>query len=130
MQRVERIWSRSFVLTSGLVLAGVCAGQSVFDSPTQKLDDLLRSWRGHTLERLHEVWGREHSVEEHRGYKVYVYERRIKVRAGLFAVSVYPKGGLRCVVRFQVDDQDEIVRTSRQGGGQECWSQFRKYDPK
>lgn len=130
MQKAGLIVVGPILLLMGVLLSPVCAGQGVLDSPTQKLDKLLEDWHGHTLSRLQEVWGRESSIESHRGHKVYVYERRVKVRAGVFAVSVYPKGGLRCVVRFEVDEKNEIVRTSRQGGGQECWSRFRKYDPR
>ena len=95
MQKAGLIVVGPILLLMGVLLSPVCAGQGVLDSPTQKLDKLLEDWHGHTLSRLQEVWGRESSIESHRGHKVYVYERRVKVRAGVFAVSVYPKGGFR-----------------------------------
>jgi hypothetical protein len=44
-------------------------------------------------------------------------------------VAQAPGEGLRCVVRFQIDDAQKVARTSRQGGGQECWSVWRRYEP-
>jgi hypothetical protein len=98
-------------------------------APNEKLDYLLSSWRGKSLEDLRGVWGREEEIQLRRGNRVFVFERRVKVRAGLFGVSVYANGGLRCVAQFEVNDADEIVRTSRQGGGQECWNALRRYEP-
>ena len=100
-----------------------------FAAPTDKLDYLLRSWRGHNVEELENVWGKHSAVETHGDHKIYVFERRVKVRAGLSGVSVYPNGGLRCVARFDAHAAGEIVRTSRQGGGSDCWTQFRRYEP-
>jgi hypothetical protein len=101
-----------------------------FATPTDKLDYLLRSWRGHKVEELQTVWGKHSAIEPHGDHKIYVFERRVKVSAGVFGVAVHPNGGLRCVARFDVNAAGEIVRTSRQGGGSDCWSQFRKYEPR
>jgi hypothetical protein len=98
-------------------------------SPNEKLDYLLSRWRGKTLEQLHAVWGREKEVTLRRPNRVYVFERRVKVRGGAFGVTVFSGGGLRCRARFEVDDANEIVRTSREGGGQECWGALRRYEP-
>jgi hypothetical protein len=99
-------------------------------TPTEKLDYLLTSWRGKALEDLLGVWGREESIERRGANQVYVFERRVKVRAGVFGVAVYGNGGLRCVARFEIDaDSKRVVRTTRQGGGQECWNAFRRNEP-
>jgi hypothetical protein len=98
-------------------------------TPDEKLDYLLRSWRGKTLDELRAVWGREASVEPRGETQLYIFERRVKVRVSPFGgVSIYGPDGLRCVARFAVDSGGTIVRTSRVGGGQECWNQFRRYE--
>jgi hypothetical protein len=127
-------WVRGTALA--LIAAAVLGGQAAaeepgpFATPTDKLDHLLRSWRGRNLEELTSVWGKQSAIETRGDRKIYVFERRVKVRAGVFGVSVYPNGGLRCVARFEANPAGEIVRTSRQGGGADCWSQFRKYAPR
>lgn len=99
-------------------------------SPHDKLDHLFSTWQGKSLDRLHEVWGREQSVDLRRGNRVFVFERRVKVRAGALGVQVFGNGGLRCVAQFEVDDKNQIVRTYWQGGGaQECWGALRRYEP-
>lgn len=118
------VWAAAAVLTGGF-----SAAHGGPESPTDKLDDLLGRWRGQTLEHLHAVWGREEAIELRAGNSVYVFERRIKVRASPFAISVYPNGGLRCVARFEVDGNHQIVRTTRLGGGRDCWNAFRKLAP-
>jgi hypothetical protein len=60
---------------------------------------------------------------------VLVYERHIKVRPGFGQVTIHPGEGLRCLVRFQIDEAERVARTSRQGGGQECWNVWRRYVP-
>jgi hypothetical protein len=97
-------------------------------SPNEKLDYLLSRWRGKTLDELHDVWGREKALTLRRPNRVYVFERRVKVRGGAFGVTVFSGGGLTCRARFEVDDADEIVRASREGGGQECWGALRRYE--
>jgi hypothetical protein len=122
--------ARSAAYLATCLAAYLACGAAVAQTtPTEKLDAMLSSWRGHTLEELQDVWGREESIERRGGNKVYVYERRVKVRANVFGVTVHGNGGLRCVARFEVDEQSKIVRTSRQGGGQDCWSALRKLDP-
>lgn len=99
-------------------------------SPTDKLNYMLSTWKGKTLEQLQDVWGGEEMVERRGGNRVYVFERRVKLRAGVLGVTVFgEQGGLRCVAKFEVDAEDKIVRVTRQGGGQDCWNALRKYDP-
>jgi hypothetical protein len=99
-------------------------------SPNEKLDHLFGTWQGKSLDRLHEVWGHEKSVDLRRGNRVFVFERRVKVRAAGFGVAVFGGNGLQCVGQFEVDDKNQIVRTWWQGGGaQECWGALRRYEP-
>jgi hypothetical protein len=98
-------------------------------SPTEKLDYLLSTWRGQTVERLREVWGREDEKQMRGTQPVLVYEKRVKVSAGLGGITVRPNGGLRCVVRFLIGESEEILRVARQGGGAECWNAWRQYEP-
>jgi hypothetical protein len=126
-------WQWSLPLT--LVCCALAAGELVAQAPgplstaTERLDHLLSQWRGQTLARVREVWGREQETELRGQSTVLVYEKRIKVRPGFGAITVHPGEGLRCVVRFQIDDRDMVARTSRQGGGQECWEVWRRYEP-
>ena len=99
-------------------------------SPNEKLDHLFTTWQGKSLDRLHEVWGREKSVDLRRGNRVFVFERHVKVRAAGFGVAVFGGSGLSCVGQFEVDEKNLIVRTWWQGGGaQECWGALRRYEP-
>jgi hypothetical protein len=99
-------------------------------SPQAKLDNLFSTWQGKSLDRLHEVWGREKSVDLRRGNRVFVFERHVKVRAKGFGVAVFGGEGLSCVAQFEVDEKNQIVRTWWQGGGaQECWGALRRYEP-
>ena len=99
-------------------------------SPNAKLDHLFTTWVGKSVDRLHEVWGREKSVDLRRGNRVLVFERHVKVRAAGLGVSVFGGNGLACVAQFEVDDKNQIVRTWWQGGGaQECWGALRRYEP-
>jgi len=100
-----------------------------FASADEKLDHLLASWRGQSLEALHAVWGREQELTQRGRNRVFVFERRIKVRASPFGVSVFGGDGLKCAARFEVSDSDEIVRAARQGGGQQCWNALKRYAP-
>lgn len=128
--------ARTVVFAAALALAVQAADRALADepgplaAPSDKLDYLLRSWRGHSIDELKSVWGKPADIEPHGDRKVYVFERRVKVRPGIFGVSVYPNGGLRCVARFDADAAGKILRTSRQGGGQDCWNQFRKLEPR
>jgi len=99
-------------------------------SPQAKLDHLFTTWQGKSLDRLHEVWGHEKSVDLRRGNRVLVFERHVKVRAAGFGVNVFGGQGLQCLAQFEVDDKNQIVRTWWQGGGaQECWGALRRYEP-
>ena len=98
-------------------------------TPTQRLDYLLSQWRGQTVEHLREVWGREQSSEMRGRNPVLVYEKRVKLRPGFGSITVHPNGGLRCVVRFEINEMEQVNRAARQGGGEECWSQWRRYEP-
>ena len=98
-------------------------------TPTERLDHLLSTWRGQTVARLREVWGREDETEMRGTSPVLVYEKRVKVRAGLGGITMHPNGGLRCVVRFLISETEEIARVARQGGGAECWDAWRRFEP-
>lgn len=98
-------------------------------TPTEKLDYLLSRWRGQPVARVREVFGREDDTEMRGSNPVLVYEKRVKVRATLGGIAVHPNGGLRCVVRFLINDTEEVSRVARQGGGAECWNAWRKYEP-
>lgn len=100
-----------------------------FASADEKLDYLISSWRGQSLEALRAVWGREEELTQRGRNRVFVFERRVKVRANPFGVSVFGGGGLRCAARFEVNDADQVVRATRQGGGQECWNALKRYAP-
>jgi hypothetical protein len=114
-----------------LVSSGVAAAQEPgpLATPTDRLDHLLATWRGQPAAHLREVWGREQEAQMRGENLVLVYEKRVKVRPGLGGVTIHPNGGLRCVVRFEIDAVDKVARVARQGGGQECWSQWRRYEP-
>jgi len=122
--------------TLGLALATVLVATAAFAadepgpfaSPDEKLDYLLASWRGETLEALQKAWGRETELGQRGRNRVFVFERRVKVRASPFGVSVFAGDGMRCVARFEVNDDDKVVRASRQGGGQECWNALKRYE--
>ena len=89
-----------------LVCCALAAGELVAQAPgplatpTERLDYLLSQWRGQTAAH---------------------------VREG--QVTIHPGGRLLCVVRFLIDDAEKVARTARQGGGQECWEQWRRYEP-
>jgi hypothetical protein len=98
-------------------------------TPTEKLDYLLSTWRGQSVTRLREVFGREDETEMRGSNPVLVYEKRVKVRAALGGFTMHPNGGLRCVVRFLIGEDEQVLRYARQGGGDECWDAWRKYEP-
>jgi hypothetical protein len=122
--------SRQFGLSlSALIYFGLLT-EPLAASPQEKLDQLFASWQGKSLDRLHEVWGREKSVDLRRGNRVFAFERHVKVRAAGLGVAVFGGNGLQCLGQFEVDDKNQIVRTWWQGGGvQECWGAFRRYEP-
>jgi hypothetical protein len=114
----------------GLLGAASAQQPGPLSSPQAKLDHLFTTWQGKSLARLREVWGREKTVDLRRGNRVLVFERHVKARAAGFGVTVFGGQGLECVAQFEVDDQDQNVRTWWQGGGaQECWGALRRYEP-
>ena len=100
-----------------------------FASSSEKLDHLLSTWRGQPVARVREVFGREDSTEMRGTNPVLVYEKRVKLRPAAGGFTVHPNGGALCVVRFLIDDTEEVSRVARQGGGDECWDAWRKYTP-
>ena len=98
-------------------------------TPTEKLDHLLSTWRGQTVARVREVWGREDETDMRGTSPVLIYEKRVKVTAGLGGITLRPNGGLRCVVRFLIGETEEVLRVARQGGGAECWNVWRQFEP-
>jgi hypothetical protein len=99
-------------------------------TPTDRLDYLLSTWKGQPVARVREVFGREDEIEMRGTNPVLVYEKRVKVRpAGLGGFTVRPGGGLVCAVRFLIGDDEKVARVARQGGGQECWNEWRRYEP-
>ena len=124
-------WSLPLTLVGCALAMGELVAQEPgpLATPTERLDYLLSQWRGQTVAHVREVWGREHETEMRGANPVLVFEKRVKVRPGFGSVTVHPNGGLRCVVRFQIDDAEKVARVMRQGGGQECWSQWRRYEP-
>jgi hypothetical protein len=127
----RRQWSLPLTLVCCAFAAGELVAQAPgpLATPTERLDQLLSQWRGQTVAHLREVWGREHETQMRGQSPVLVYEKRVKVRAGFGTVTMHPGGGVLCVVRFLIDDGDMVARTARQGGGQECWEQWRRYEP-
>lgn len=118
----------------GLVLCFAIVGSfavslAAQETPTQRLDAMLAEWKGQSADHLREVWGREQSSEKRGDNTVLVYEKRQRVRATLGGIAVTPNGGARCVVRFEMSPANEVLRTARQGAGQECWSAWRGLDP-
>jgi hypothetical protein len=126
-------WQTVFVLGfAALAVYGSRAASQEpgpLSTPTDRLDHLLSTWRGQSAARVREVWGREQESQIRGRNLILVYEKRVKVRAGLGGVTIHPNGGLRCVVRFEINEADEVARVGRQGGGQECWSQWRRFEP-
>jgi hypothetical protein len=116
------------VCSVGLGLAAQAPGPLA--TPTDRLDYLLSTWKGQSVAHVREVFGREKEKTLRGTNVVLVYEKRVKVRPGFGSVIVNPlDGGLRCVVRFEIDDKEKVVRTAHQGGGQVCWDQWRRYEP-
>jgi hypothetical protein len=112
-------------------LGGALAAQEPgpLATPTERLDYLLSTWRGQTVARVREVWGREDETEMRGADLVLVYEKRVRVRPALGAITIHPNGGLRCIVRFLIGETEEVLRVARQGGGAECWGAWRQFEP-
>ena len=112
-------------------LSGALAAQEPgpFATPTERLDHLLSTWRGQTVARVREVWGREDETEMRGANPVLVYEKRVRVRPALGGITIHPNGGVRCIVRFLIGETEEVLRVARQGGGAECWGAWRQFEP-
>lgn len=99
--------------------------------PDDKLDYLLSTWRGKSLDSLRGVWGKEAEIRRRGDNAVHVFERRVKVRASILGnISIYNGPGLECVALFEVNPENEIVRVTRRGGGRDCWNAFRRNEPR
>jgi hypothetical protein len=123
-------WDMPAAVTAFLLILPLGAQEpGPLATPTAKLDYLLSKWRGQSVARVREVFGREDDTEMRGSNPVLVYEKRVKVRATLGGIAVHPNGGLRCVVRFLISDTEEVLRVARQGGGAECWNIWRDYEP-
>ena len=125
-----RRWRFHFVLaTCCFASAGSAQQPGPLASSSEKLDQLLSTWRGQPVARVREVFGREDSTEMRGTNPVLVYEKREKMRAAPGGFTVHPNGGARCVVRFLISDTEDVSRVARQGGGDECWDAWRNYKP-
>lgn len=124
-------WHLTLTLTAYAFALGVSAQEpGPLATSTERLDYLLSTWRGKPVTRVREVFGREDANEMRGTQPVLVYEKRVKVRPAVGGITIHGNGGLRCVVRFLISDEtDEVLRVARQGGGDECWSAWRKYEP-
>ena len=102
-----------------------------FASSDKKLDYLLQTWGGRSLEALGAVWGRETSTRLRGDNQTYVYERISRARASvsIFGQASVSTDDIVCTASFEVDGDDTIVRVTRQGGGRECWNLFKSYQP-
>ena len=104
-----------------------------FASADTKLDYLLKSWKGRTVDELKGVWGA--LAGEPRGSnQVYVYERMTSgARAGVSVfggqVSRSTNAAITCTVSFEADSTGTIIQVTRQRGGRPCWNLFRDYSP-
>jgi hypothetical protein len=121
------------ILALGLAAFGASGsfGQEpgVFASPEEKLDYLLDTWRGHTLEELGRIWGPESETRSNRGNTVYVYTHVTRRRTGFSPLSgtiTVSRGNVACEALFEVDAEGRILRVARRGGGKTCWNAFRR----
>ena len=129
--------SRSvFFLTASLAIGSAHAQATnkpgAFASADTKLDYLLQSWKGRSVDELKGVWG-ESFVESRGSNQVFVYERITSgARAG---VSVFggqvstSNAAINCTASFEADSTGTIVQVTRRGGGRPCWNQFKDYVP-
>ncbi len=122
------------------LLAGVLTAASAyaadkpgpFASSEKKLEYLLDTWTGHTLEQLREVWGREKDTSPRGDNLGYIYERVRSSRAGFSLLSgqiSVSTDDVLCTATFEVDDVSTIVRVTRMGIGKDCWDLFKRYEP-
>jgi len=126
-----------FLLTASLSVGAAHAQTTgrpgAFASADTKLDYLLESWKGRSVDELRGVWGGEFYGEPRGSNQVYVYERTTSgARAG---VSVFggqvstSNAAITCTVSFEADSTGAIVQVTRQGGGRPCWNLFKGYPP-
>ncbi len=125
-----------FLLTASLAVGSAHAQATdkpgAFASADTKLDYLLESWKGRSVDQLKAVWGG--SLGEPRGSnQVYVYERATSgARTGVSAfggLSSSRTATITCTVSFEADSTGTIVQVTRQRGGRPCWNLFKDYSP-
>ena len=127
-----------FVLLTASLAFGAAHAQATdkpgaFASADTKLDYLLESWKGRSVDELKGVWGGEFFGEPRASNQVYVYERTTSgARAG---VSVFggqvstSNAAITCTASFEADSTGTIVQVTRQRGGRPCWNLFKGYSP-
>ena len=101
-------------------------------SADTKLDYLLQTWKGRTLEELNAVWGEASSVRAVGVNNTYVFEKISRVRVGpsIFTGQVKVEtGAVTCIAYFEVGGAKKIVRVTRSGGGKPCWKAFKGRKP-
>ena len=128
-------WLRYMTLCTAILFATLSYAADKpgpFASSDKKLDYLLETWNGRSLETLGAVWGKETASRPRGPNQTYVYERTSRTRADLSIfsgkVSVSTED-ITCTASFEVDNANTIVRVTRQGGGKECWNLFKRYEP-
>ncbi len=128
-------WLRYMTLCTAILAATLSYAADrpgPFASSDKKLDYLLDTWTGRSLETLGTVWGKETTSRPRGPNQTYVYERTSRTRADLSIfsgkVSVSTED-IVCTASFEVDGENTIVRITRQGGGKDCWNLFRRYEP-
>ena len=125
---------KSMALLAGILsmtLAYAADKPGLFASSDKKLEYLLESWNGRSLEALAAVWGKETTSRPRGPFTAYVYERTSRTRGGLSILTgeiSVSTDDIVCTASFEVDDEDTIVRVTRQGGGKDCWNLFKRYE--
>ena len=125
---------RIVVLTCGfLSISSVYAADKpgAFASSDTKLDYLLDTWVGRSLEDLTSVWGRATSNRPVGPNRVYAFERTSRSRAGFSILSgqvSVSTDDIVCTASFEINAEEKITRATRQGGGRDCWNQFKDYE--
>ena len=126
-----------FLLTANLAIGSAHAQATnkpgAFASADKKLDYLLESWRGRSVDELRGVWGAV-SGEPSGSNQVYVYQRMTSgARAGVSVfggqVSGSTNANITCTVSFEADSTGTIVQATRGRGGRPCWNLFKDYSP-
>ena len=102
-----------------------------FASSDKKLDYLLQTWGGRSLEALSAVWGKETSTRLRGDNQTYVYERisRSRANVSIFGQASVSTDDIVCTASFEVDSENTIIRVTRLGGGKNCWDLFKRYEP-